>query len=145
MDVRNVMTPEPACCLQDSPLVFVASQMVDNDCGQIPVVDDYESRIPLGVVTDRDIVARTVARAVNPLGLSAVDCMTTPCITVRESDSLQHCCNVMEEHQIRRVLVVDSKGRLCGILAQADIALRAGDGLSAELVKEVSHPAEVAA
>ena len=76
MDVRSAMTADPACCTPSSSLQNVASQMVDNDCGEIPVVDNHESRRPIGVVTDRDIAVRTVARGINPLEVTAADCMT---------------------------------------------------------------------
>lgn len=140
MDVRSVMTPDPACCTPQSPLQAVASMMLDNDCGEIPVVDDHESRQPVGVITDRDIAIRTVARGVNPLETSAGEHMSSPCITVRPDDSLSDCCNVMEKHQLRRVLVVDDDGKLCGIVSLADVAKNATQTDTAEVVKEVSLP-----
>jgi len=57
MEVKEVMTANPACCTPDAALREVAAMMVDNDCGEIPVVENKESNIPVGVVTDRDIVA----------------------------------------------------------------------------------------
>jgi CBS domain-containing protein len=141
MDVRSAMTADPACCTPSSSLQIVASQMVDNDCGEIPVVDNHESRRPVGVVTDRDIAIRTVARGINPLDVTAADCMTSPCITVTPETSLRHCCEVMEASQIRRVLVVDSDGRLCGIVSLADVARHAAGPATADVVKQVSEPA----
>lgn len=140
MDVRSVMTPDPACCTGRSSLQSVASMMLDNDCGEIPVVDDQETRRPIGVITDRDIATRTVARGINPLEALAGDHMSTPCITVRPGDSLSQCCDTMEQHQIRRVLVVDDDGRLCGIVALADVAKNAAREATGEVVKEVSLP-----
>ena len=60
--------------------------MVQNNCGEIPIVDS--SNRPIGVVTDRDIVCRVVAEGKNPDGIPAEMCMTTPVITVRASASL---------------------------------------------------------
>jgi CBS domain-containing protein len=140
MDVRSVMTPDPACCTPQSSLQSVACMMVDNDCGEIPVVDDHESRQPLGVITDRDITIRTVARGINPLETTAGEHMSSPCITVRPEDSLNQCCDVMERHQLRRVLVVDEGGKLCGIVSLADVAKNANQTDTAEVVKEVSLP-----
>ena len=54
--VSTVMTSNPACCTAQTPLRDVARMMIDNDCGQIPVVDDAHR--PIGVVTDRDIAVR---------------------------------------------------------------------------------------
>ena len=78
MHVKEVMTASPTCCLAETSLQEVAKMMVDNDCGEIPVIDSNETKKPLGVVTDRDIVCRTVAQGRNPLDLTASDCMSTP-------------------------------------------------------------------
>jgi CBS-domain-containing membrane protein len=59
-------------------------------------------------------------------------------VTVTPEMSLEACCNVMEENQLRRVPVVDATGRCCGIVAQADIAQHAPRKTTAEVVKEVS-------
>lgn len=141
MNVRDAMTADPACCTAATPLHLVARMMVDNDCGEIPVVDDHESRKPVGVVTDRDITVRTVARGLNPLDIPAGEVMTSPVVTVTPDTSLKQCCDEMERHQIRRVLVVDNDGRLCGIVAVADVAKNAAQTDTAEVVKEVSEAA----
>jgi CBS domain-containing protein len=114
--------------------------MIDNDCGEIPVIDNNSSRVPVGVVTDRDIVCRTVANGLNPVELTAVDCMSKPCVTVTPDMSLEECCRIMEEKQIRRVPVVDASGSCSGIVALADIALHTKQSVAGEVVKEVSVP-----
>ena len=137
MSVQSIMTRDPACCTPSTPLQDVAKMMIDNDCGQIPVVAEGSKR-PIGVVTDRDIVVRLVAQGSNPLEARASDAMSTPCVTVTCDTSLRECCDVMETSQIRRVPVVDANGELCGIVSLADIALSGQDGKTAEVVKEVS-------
>ena len=144
MQVEDVMTANPACCISETALQEVAQMMVDHDCGEIPVVDSKETRRPSGVVTDRDIVCRTVAMGLNPLDLTAADCMTTPCETVTPEMSLGQCAWLMEDKKIRRVPVVDADGSCCGIVALADIALRGKTGVTAEVVKEVSEPTPAA-
>jgi Mg/Co/Ni transporter MgtE len=64
--------------------------------------------------------------------------MTSPCVTVELHDKVEECCRVLEEQQLRRVLVVDKAGRLCGIIAQADIAEFARPEQALEVVREVS-------
>jgi CBS domain-containing protein len=113
--------------------------MVDCDCGEIPVVDNRESMRPVGVVTDRDITCRIVAEGKNPLEMMAADCMSTPCITIRDTASVDECCHLLEEHRIRRVPVVDGNGRCIGIVSQADIARRIDD-YAREVVRQVSQP-----
>ena len=137
-NVTSVMTANPACCTAETPLREVARMMIDNDCGEIPVVDGQG--MPVGVVTDRDITVRTVAQGLNPLDKKARDVMSSPCHTVDEDCSLGDCCERMESLQLRRMLVVDGNGRLCGIVALADVALHAGKKDTGALVQDVSKP-----
>ena len=144
MQVKEVMTADPACCISETALQEVAQMMVDHDCGEIPVVDNKETKLPIGVITDRDIVCRTVARALNPLELTVADCMSKPCVTVTPDMSVEECSRTLEENKIRRVPVVDADGSCCGIVALADIALHARRNVAAEVVKEVSEPSAAA-
>jgi CBS domain-containing protein len=141
MQVKDIMTRDPACCTPDTNLQEVARLMVEHDCGGIPVVDDRQSMKPMGIVTDRDICCRTVAEGKNPLEMTAGDCMSSPCVTVTPEMSVEDCCQVMEENKIRRVPVVDERDACCGIVAQADIARHATEQETAEVVKEVSRAA----
>ncbi len=145
MKVKEVMTADPACCISETALQEVAQMMIDHDCGEIPVVKNKETKLPIGVITDRDIVCRTVARGLNPLDLTVADCMSKPCVTVTPDMSVEECSRILEENKIRRVPVVDADGSCCGIVALADIALQAGKGVTAEVVKEVSAPTAAAA
>ena len=138
MKVKDIMTPDPACCTPNSKLQEAAQMMVDHDCGEIPVVDDLENYMPVGVVTDRDIVCRTVAKGLNPLEMQVADCMSAPLVSVTPEHSLDKCYQVLEENQIRRVPVVDDAGRICGIVALADIAERASKADSGEVLQQVS-------
>ncbi|WP_207780898.1 CBS domain-containing protein [Cognatiluteimonas telluris] len=138
MDIRSVMTANPATCTPDATLRQVAQMMKQNDCGQIPVVG--QDRQPLGVITDRDIAMRMVAEGGDPASATAGDYMTAPATTVSDQCSLDDVAKVMEREQIRRVVVVDDQGKVAGIVAQADIALAGRDGKTAEVVKQVSEP-----
>jgi len=117
---------------------------VDHDCGAIPVVDNVDTRRPIGIVTDRDIACRAVAKGLNALELTARDCMSSPSVTVSEAESLDAGLTAMEESRVRRLVVVDEAGRCCGIVSQADIALHAPKRKTAEVVKEISEPASPA-
>jgi CBS domain-containing protein len=144
MQVKDVMTADPACCTPETSLTDVANLMVDNDCGEIPVVADKNTKTPVGVVTDRDIVCRVVAKGLTPREKTAADSMTTPVITVTEDTNVEECCRLMEEKMIRRVLVVDEKGACCGIVALADIARLNQKNIAGEIIKEVSEPTKAA-
>jgi CBS domain-containing protein len=141
MSVQAIMTPNPVCCTTSTSLQEVAKLMLDNDCGQIPVVAGNGSNKPIGVVTDRDIVIRLVAQGTDAAKAQAGDAMSTPCVTVSIDTSLRECCDIMESNQIRRVPVVDAQGELCGIVALADIALSGQDSKTVQVVKEVSATA----
>jgi CBS domain-containing protein len=145
MQVKEIMTTDPACCTPQTSLQEVGTMMIDHDCGEIPVVENRESNLPIGVITDRDIVCRTVARGLNPLDLTVAECMSTPCVTVTPDMSVEECSKIMEENKIRRVPVVNAAGSCCGIVALADIALHARRNVAAEVVKEVSKSSSAAA
>jgi CBS domain-containing protein len=135
--VSTVMTSNPATCNVNTLVRDVAQMMLEHDCGQIPVIDDQGR--PLGVVTDRDIAIRVVARGGDGTA-TAGDAMTSPIKTVRTDSELKDCVCLMEEAQVRRVPVVDESGKLAGIVALADIALAGKSRATAEVVKEVSEP-----
>ena len=139
MTVNELMTPNPVCCTPDTTLRDVARMMSANDCGEIPVVESLQHRLLLGVVTDRDIVLRAVADGRNPADTPIANCMTTNVVTVGPDTTMDDCRKLMEEHQIRRVPVVDAQGCCVGIIAQADLAWNGREKDVAELVREVSR------
>jgi len=106
-------------------------------------VDDHDSKMPVGMITDRDITCRVVAQGKNPLDLTAGDAMTSTVVSVTPTTSLEECLNLMEESQIRRIAVVDDGGIICGIVSQADVARNADGAKTAEVVQEVSKAAAI--
>ena len=140
MKVKEIMTKSPACCTPETSLREVAAMFVDHDCGAVPVVDNLDTRRPIGILTDRDIACRAVAKGLNALELTARDCMSSPSVTVPENASLDEAIQLMEDNRVRRLPVVDERGRCIGVVAQADIALSAGGGQTAEVVREISQP-----
>ena len=116
--VNTVMTPNPAACLANTSVREVARLMLDNDCGEIPVVD-AQGR-PIGVVTDRDICLRVVANGRDG-SATAADAMSAPVRTVQADSSLRDCVTLMENARIRRGPGVDGDGKQTGIVALAGI------------------------
>jgi CBS domain-containing protein len=139
MQIKEIMTSNPACCVPETSLKDVAAMMIDCDCGEIPVVEDPRTLKPVGVVTDRDIVCRTLGKGLNPMDMTAGDVMTTPAVTVTSDADFEECCSLMEEKQIRRIPVVDADGAICGIVALADIAKFSSKLEAGEVVQEVSE------
>jgi CBS domain-containing protein len=134
---RDIMTTEPSCCTAAATLDQVAKLMVQNDCGEIPVVDRAERLV--GVITDRDIVCRVVADGKNPMAHTAEQYMSQPVISVTADTPLDEIMHTMETHQIRRLPVVDAEGCCVGIIAQADLAWTGPEHEVGELVREVSR------
>jgi len=134
---RDVMTPDPACCSPHTSLDQVAKMMVQNNCGEIPIVDT--SNRPIGVITDRDIVCRVVAEGKNPSGHIAESYMTKQVVTVRADAPLNEVIATMAEHQIRRVPVVDDVGCCSGIISQADVVASSPATKTSELLNEISR------
>jgi CBS domain-containing protein len=139
VDVRSLMTNQPTCCTPDTPLRKIAQLMKEHDCGEIPIIDNFENKRPVGVITDRDIAIRTLAEGKNPLDLTANDAMTSPAITVKAGANLADAIDLMESNQIRRIPVVDDQGRVTGIVSQADLALHSRKELVGEVLEHVSR------
>lgn len=142
MKVQEIMTENPTCCSPDASLQEVAQLMVDADCGEIPVVDDQ--RRPVGVITDRDICCRAVAKGMDPSQTTVREVMSENVVSVKPEDSVEDCCQRMEDNQIRRVPVVDDSGACCGIVAQADVAQHASQEKVGGLIREASKPTKEA-
>jgi len=133
--VWDVMTPQTRSIGKNTEITHVAQLMLEHDVGAIPVVENDQ---PIGIITDRDIVIRSLGKGEDPVGHSVEDYMTPTVVTVREDADLQECLGLMEAHQIRRMLVVDAQGKLCGIISQADIARETSLRDKAELLEKVS-------
>src|SRR5579884_2660893 len=122
MRVRDVMTKNPICAGPTTTVGAIARIMADANCGEIPICKD--GRL-VGIVTDRDVTCRTVARRLNPEETKAADIMTLLPVSVFEDDALSNAIAIMEQESIRRAPVVDTSGTLVGILSQVDVAMRA--------------------
>ena len=140
MQVKKIMTKNPAVCTPDATLQEVAHMMEMYDCGCIPVVESHQTMRPLGTITDRDITIRTFSAGKNPLEMKASDIMTTDVATVTPDTSVEDCMNVMEDKEIRRILVADKNGKCVGIVAQADLLEHATNlAQTADFIREVSE------
>lgn len=121
MKARDLMTPDPAQVTPTDTLQRVSQLMAEHDCGCIPVVQGADQRSLVGVITDRDIAIRAVAEG-RPATTLIGEIMTPNPDYVGPDDDLEQVEKLMSDHQIRRVVVVDSRGDCVGIIAQADLA-----------------------
>lgn len=124
-NARNIMTENPACCTPDTTAQEAARMMEQNDCGSLPVVENRDSMKLIGIVTDRDLALRVLGRGRGP-DTPVREAMTRNVVSVKPDDSLDEVERVMSGEQVRRIPVVDDKGRVSGIIAQADLARELG-------------------
>lgn len=140
MNIREVMTRDPSCCIPSDTVATAAQTMRREDVGPVPVVSDHSEKRLVGILTDRDLAVRVVAEGRDPHNTRVDEVMTTNPVTCREDDDVMNVIRLMADHQIRRIPVVDSSSRLAGIVAQADIARHAEDAPVGEMVEEISQP-----
>ncbi|HYK78349.1 MAG TPA: CBS domain-containing protein [Micropepsaceae bacterium] len=127
---RGVEWVEP-----ETPIAEIARKMLDEDIGSVPVGEN--DRL-VGMVTDRDIVTRGLARVKNCLDLVAKDVMSKPIVYARADEDLDDALHIMVKNQIRRLPVIDENKRLVGILSLGDISVKAGRDLAGEVMRSVS-------
>jgi len=140
MTCNEIMTTNPECCLPSDSVVKAAKLMKSEDVGPIPIVADKDSRKLSGIITDRDLALKVVAEARDPNATQVGDVMSAHVITCKENDDVDKVLKLMEEHQVRRIPVVDTNNHLLGIIAQADVATRLGSSkATGRVVEQISH------
>ena len=136
----EIMTRNPEYCLPSDPVVKAAQLMKSEDVGPIPIVDDKDGKKLAGIVTDRDLAIKVVAEARDPKTTPLKQVMTSDVVTCKENDDVEKALKLMQDHQIRRIPVVDGGEHLLAIIAQADVANRLGSSrTTGKVVQEISH------
>lgn len=133
--IREVMTAEVRACEPGTTIVDAAKVMAREDVGPVPIVQD--GRL-VGLVTDRDIVVRVVAEGRDPTSTTVEQIASRDLVTVSPDENLEEALNLLAQHQVRRLPVVEGD-RLVGIVAQADIARLGKDKKTGEVVEEISR------
>jgi CBS domain-containing protein len=145
MKVREVMTPDPVCCVPGDTAQSVANIMCEHNVGSIPVVVDQQSRKLTGIITDRDLCCSIIAQGFDPKSTPIQRFMRQNPVACRDGENLDSCEQAMQKHQIRRIPVTDGDGRCIGIVAQADLALKDKPEKVSKTVTEISKPQSIAA
>ena len=133
--VSEVMTDRPRCVTPETPVTEAAQLMEAEDVGSLPILDGEQLA---GMVTDRDIVIRAVAKGKDPKGMPVREVASRDLVTVHADDDLSDALRLMASHQVRRLPVVDDDNTLVGIVAQADVALEAKEKAVGEMVEDIS-------
>jgi CBS domain-containing protein len=138
MLAKNVMNKNVVWCTPETSLAEVSKLMRETNCGAIPVLAASTLK-PLGMVTDRDIICRVLAKGRNPLAVTAGECMSANPVVVGLETPLEECIEKMKSSQIHRLIVVAPKGACQGIIAIADLAAKATRCQLADVVHAISE------
>ena len=138
MKVREVMSQNPACCTPTDSAQTVASIMRDRNVGAVPVVADQQSRQLIGMITDRDFCCSVVADGLDPKKTTIEQFISMNPISCRDGENIEKCERLMQDHQVRRIPVVDSDDKVIGIVSQADLALHDRPDRVSKTVAEIS-------
>jgi CBS domain-containing protein len=140
MKVREIMTPGVEVIDAAASLQEAGEKMRLLNVGSLPVYDGSQL---VGMVTDRDITVRATAEGADPRSALVRDAMTWDVSYVFDDQDVKDAAKLMEDRQIRRLLVVDGERKVVGILSLGDIATEGvKSGLKAEVLEKVSEPSE---
>ncbi len=137
LTAADVMTAAPLTCSTFSTVLEAVMIFRDADCGAVPILEEGR---PVAILTDRD-VAVSLPDVPDLINRPVSEIMKPGIVAVAAEDSLGQVCEVLRREAVRRVLVVDSAGRLLGIIGWADIAPVLSDRLMGRLVTENVVPA----
>lgn len=122
MRIGDICTNNTICCTRDETVQAAAMLMRRHHVGDLVVVEsDGGGNVPLGILTDRDIVLAVVAPGLDPASLLAGDIMSDDLLTANASDDVVETIEHMRLRGIRRVPVVDGDGKLAGIVSADDL------------------------
>jgi CBS domain-containing protein len=143
MKISEIMTADPEFCTAEDSVVDAARIMAQHDVGLVPICESIETRKAIGCITDRDIVVRVVAEGKDPNVINSLrEIMTHELATCSPSDDIDDVLALMQQRQVRRVLVTDEHGSLVGVVATADIASSVEKRKVGEVMEEISEPAQ---
>jgi CBS domain-containing protein len=132
--VKELMTAHPTLISPDATLQDAASTMQSVDCGVLPVGDKDQIE---GMITDRDIIIRAIAKGKNPASAMVKDHMSRQVVACKESDTLQQAADVMHQHKVSRLIVRNDGGKVSGILSLGCILRK--DANAAEIADVIEH------
>ena len=140
MKLQEIMSREVEVVVPEASLREAADKMRALDVGPVPVCD---GKRVVGMLTDRDITVRATAAGCDPKTTLVHDAMSQEITCCYEDQDVQDAARLMEEKQIRRLLVMNRADDLVGIVSLGDLATEAGgQGQPGEVLKKVSEPTQ---
>ena len=136
LTAADVMTAAPLTCSSFSTVLEAVMIFRDADCGAVPILEDGK---PIAILTDRD-VALALPEYPDLVNRPVSEILSPGIVAVAPEDTLDRVCEMLRTQAVRRVLVVDSGGRLVGIIGWAEIAPVLSDRLMGRLVTEMVMP-----
>ena len=137
MRVKELMTPRIEFVHSDDTIQQAANKMEQFDVGALPVIVGDEV---VGMITDRDIVIRSVSHGLDPEKHKVMEAVSEGVVSCKEDDDIKTVADLMEDKQIRRVVVKDREGKVTGIVSLGDLALNIQKETAGEVLKKVSEP-----
>jgi len=137
MKLKEIMTQNVEVIHPDDSLQTAAQKMRDRDIGFLPVCDG--DRL-IGTVTDRDMIVRVIAEGRDPTTIIGRNLATTPVIYCFEDQSVDEAARIMQENQIRRLVILNRDKRLVGVVSLGDLARNRPADRSGEVLQSVSEP-----
>ena len=137
MNIKELMSSPVETIATDASLASAARRMLDLDVGLLPVADGDAI---VGIVSDRDIAIRAVAKGLDPDRTEVRQVMSKDVYSCRDDSSAADACALMESKQVRRLLVMGAADALVGIVSLGDVALHLNREKSGEVLKQVSQP-----
>jgi CBS domain-containing protein len=135
MQVYEIMTSGFDFVAPSDPVWKAAEKMQQHNIGVLPV---FEGNSPVGMLTDRDLVIRLLARKLDPNTTKVEDVMSHEVIFCREHMDVEEAAHIMEYRKIRRLLVKNDANEVIGVLSLGDIAMSMTKELAGEVLREVS-------
>jgi CBS domain-containing protein len=120
------MTAPAQTCRTTADLGTAAEIMLEYDCGCLPIVDSHGH--VAGIITDRDICIEAAARHKSPWSIPVREAMTRTVFSCAPTDDVGVALEVMSEHHVRRLPVIDVEGHLRGLISVDDVVRRSGRG-----------------
>jgi CBS domain-containing protein len=134
---RDVMTPNPECVGENETVLDAAKKLADRGFGAMPICGE-DNRLK-GMLTDRDIVVKVLAKGKDPASTRAGELGEGKPVTIGADDSLQETLHTMAQYKVRRLPVIDGHD-LVGIVSLADVAREySDDAAKGDLIETISE------
>jgi CBS domain-containing protein len=140
MAIGEICTRVTVFATRDSTVAQAAKLMRQHHVGSLVVVEELNGakRVPVGIVTDRDVVIEVMATGLDPNVITVGDIMDPELVTARESEGVLETMQIMRYKGVRRLPIVDKEGLLVGIVSIDDLLELLAEELS-ELTKIVAR------